>query len=442
MSASLGEQLGFWTVGPFACLLVAIAVLPMVAERWFDSNKNKAIVVAVFGLPTLMYLIVRFGDLGARSAASTGKDYISFIILLLALFTISGGIYITGNLVATPRNNLTFLLVGAVLANFIGTLGASMVLIRPLLRANSERTHAKHTVIFFIFVVCNLGGLLIPLGPPLFLGFLRGIPFTWYFRLWPEWILGLGLILAIYFALETHYYRREPALARRWDEADYVPVRIAGKRNILLFAAVIAIVALSAPLGRVEQAIHFPFVRELLMLACTVASLRFTAKGPRAANHFRWAPIVEVAVLFAGIFATMIPALALLEARGSALGLTQPWQYYWSAGGLSAFLDNAPTYLTFSAAAQGQLGLASTGALAGSQVAAGLAFSPAQFLAAISCGSVMMGAITYIGNAPNLAVRAVASHSGLKMPSFFGYMKYSLAILLPVFAIVTAVFFI
>ena len=226
------------------------------------------------------------------------------------------------------------------------------------------------------------------------------------------------------------------------DEADYGPMRLVGKLNIVLFAAVIAIVMLSGSLSRAGAIIHLPFLREVLLVALIFVSLKVAPRGPRAANHFRWTPMVEVGVLFAGIFATMIPALALLEARGAALGLSQPWHYYWAAGGLSAFLDNAPTYLTFTAAAQGQLGIASTGALTATQVASGLAFSPAQFLAAISCGSVMMGAITYIGNAPNLAVRAIAEHSGLKMPSFLGYMKYSLAVLLPIFAIVTLVFFI
>ena len=434
--------MSFWTVAPFGCLLVVIALLPLVAEKWFDSNRNKAIVAGVIGIPTLIYLVAWFGHTGLQSAAAIGKDYVSFMVLLVALFTISGGIYITGNLLATPRNNLVFLVVGAILANFIGTLGASMLLIRPLLRANSERKHAKHTIIFFIFVVCNIGGLLIPLGPPLFLGFLRGVPFAWPLRLWPQWLLGVGLMLIAYMAIEIYYFRKEPVEARRMDEADYVPMRLVGKLNIVLFAAVIAIVMLSGPLSRAGAIIHFPFLREVLLVALIFVSLKVAPRGPRAANHFRWTPMVEVGVLFAGIFATMIPALALLEARGAALGLSQPWHYYWAAGGLSAFLDNAPTYLTFTAAAQGQLGIASTGALTATQVASGLAFSPAQFLAAISCGSVMMGAITYIGNAPNLAVRAIAEHSGLKMPSFLGYMKYSLAVLLPIFAIVTLVFFI
>ena len=202
-SLELGQQLGFWTIIPFALMLLAVAILPLAAGRWFEHNRNKAIVAAVLGVPTIVYLIAAFGHLGLERAAQTGEEYISFILLLFALFTISGGIYLTGNLVATPRTNLTFLAVGAILASFIGTMGASMVLIRPLLRANSERRYSRHTIVFFIFAVSNIGGLLTPLGdPPLFLGFLRGVPFGWTFGLWREWLLGVGLVLCVYMAVE------------------------------------------------------------------------------------------------------------------------------------------------------------------------------------------------------------------------------------------------
>jgi len=443
MNIELGNQLHYWTIAPFACMLVAIAVLPLVASRWFHRNRNKAIVSAVLGIPTLVYLLVRFGHLGLEVAATTGEEYVSFIVLLLALFTISGGIYLTGNLLATPRTNLAFLAGGALLASFIGTMGASMLLIRPLLRANSERTHTRHTAVFFIFAVCNIGGMLTPLGdPPLFLGFLRGVPFTWPLRLWPQWLLSAGLTLALYFVLDLYYYRKEPAEAKRWDVQDYVPMRLVGKLNLVFFALVIAAVLISGPLAHAGEAIHFPFLRDVLLVVLTVLSVRLGPRGPRAANHFSWAPMIEVAVLFAGIFATMIPALALLQARGASIGLSQPWQYFWATGGLSAFLDNAPTYLAFTATAQGQVGAATVGALASTQAVAGLAFTPAQFLTAISCGAVMMGALTYIGNAPNLTVRAIAEHSGLRMPSFLGYLGYSVAILGPIFAVVTLVFFV
>jgi Na+/H+ antiporter NhaD/arsenite permease-like protein len=441
-SAELGHQLGLWTLAPFACMLLAIAILPLVVCRWFESNKNKGIVAFVLGAPTVVFLISRYGHTGLHQTASTAEEYVSFLVLLFALFTISGGIYLTGNLIARPRTNLTFLVVGAILASFIGTMGASMVLIRPLLRANSERTHSRHTVIFFIFTVSNVGGLLTPLGdPPLFLGFLRGVPFSWTFRLWAEWLVAVALVLAVYMVLEIRYYAKEPAAALKMDMADYVPMRLKGSINLLGLALVIVTVLLSSPLARLGEDIHFPFVREVILVLLAVLSLKLGPRGPRASNHFHWAPIVEVAVLFAGIFATMIPALALLQARGGEIGLTQPWHYYWASGGLSSFLDNAPTYLAFTSVAQGQVGVTTVGALTSSQVVAGLGLSPAHFLAAISCGSVMMGANSYIGNAPNFAVKCIAEHAGLKMPSFFGYMAYSIAILAPIFAVITVIFF-
>ena len=444
MSASveLGQQLGLWTLAPFACMLLAVAVMPLACGCWFEHNRNKAIVAFVLGVPTVVYLVARYGHLGLENAAHTAEEYVSFILLLFTLFTISGGIYLTGNLVATPRHNLAFLVVGAALASFIGTMGASMVLIRPLLRANSERAHSKHTVIFFIFAVSNVGGLLTPLGdPPLFLGFLRGVPFTWTFRLWLEWLVVVALVLVAYMAFEFYYYRKEPAPARRMDLADYVPMRIKGSINIVFLVLVIVTTLFSVPLGRASEAIHFPFIREVIYIVLAVLSLRLGPRGPRASNHFSWAPIVEVAVLFAGIFATMIPALALLQARGGDIGLSHPWHYFWASGGLSSFLDNAPTYLAFTSVAQGQVGVDTVGALTSSQLVAGLGFSPADFLAAISCGAVMMGANTYIGNAPNFAVKCIAERAGVKMPSFFGYMGYSVCVLIPIFAIVTAVFF-
>ncbi len=438
----LGSQLGFWAVIPFALMLLAVAILPLAAESWFGRNRNKAIVAAVLGVPTVIYLIAAFGHLGLDRTGSTSKEYVSFIVMLFALYTISGGIYLTGNLVATPRHNLGFLAAGAVLASFIGTMGASMVLIRPLLRANSERTHVRHTIVFFIFAVSNVGGLLTPLGdPPLFLGFLRGVPFGWTLGLWREWLLVVGLVVAVYMAVEYRYYRKEPAAALRMDVQDYVPMRLKGGINVVLLALVILTVVFSGRLTQLGEAFSFPFVRELILVVLALVSVRFGPQGPRASNHFSWHPIVEVAVLFAGIFATMIPALALLEAKGASLGVAVPWHYFWATGGLSSFLDNAPTYLVFTSVAQGQAGAATVGALTSAQLIPGLGVAPTELLAAISCGAVMMGAMTYVGNAPNFAVKAIAEHSGLKMPSFFGYMGYSLAVLVPILLVVTAVFF-
>jgi Na+/H+ antiporter NhaD/arsenite permease-like protein len=447
-SLDIGGQLGYWTLVPFALMLLGVAILPLACGHWFEHNRNKAIFAAVLGVPTIIYLLVRFGDTGLHLTGKTVEEYISFIILLVALFAISGGIYLTGNAIATPRHNLAYLALGAVLANFIGTMGASMVLIRPLLKANSDRTYSRHTMIFFIFAVSNIGGMLTPLGdPPLFLGFLNEVPFEWTLRLWPQWLLTVGLVLLVYMALEIYYYRKEPREALCRDAADYVPMRIKGWINVIPLALVIATVACSKYLGEAGEAIGFPFVREVILVILAIISLRICPRAPRLANVFKWAPMIEVAVLFAGIFATMIPALALLEARGAALGLTQPWQYFWASGGLSSFLDNAPTYLTFTSVAQGQMAEASgqvfanVGALTSPEVISSLGFSPAQFLAAISCGAVMMGANTYIGNAPNFAVKCIAESHGVKMPSFFGYMAYSCAVLLPIFAIVTVIFF-
>ncbi len=391
----------------------------------------------------MIYLLARFGGTGLELVAKTAEEYASFIILLFALFTISGGVHLTGNAVATPFHNLAYLATGAVLANFIGTMGASMILIRPVLKANSERTHRRHTVVFFIFAVSNVGGLLTPLGdPPLFLGFLRGVPFAWTLSLWPQWLFSVGLLLLVYMAVEFYYYCREPKEALRQDLADHVPMRLQGGVNLVLLVMVIVTVLFSEILGEWGKAFHFPYLREVILVVFAVASLRLCPRGPRTCNNFSWRPMTEVAVLFAGIFATMIPALALLQARGASLGLTQPWQFFWATGGLSAFLDNAPAYLTLASVAQSQVGAATVGALTSTQVVAGLGYSAADFLGAISCGAVMMGAMTYIGNAPNFAVKAIAEHSGLKMPSFFHFMCYSIAVLGPILALTTLIFFV
>ena len=440
---TLGDDLGLWLIAPFAGMLFCIAVLPLAAPKWFEVLRNKALVAAVFGIPVIVYLVLRQGHPGRESVLATAEEYVSFIVLLLALFAISGGIYLTGDPLGTPRNNLVFLAVGAVLANFVGTTGAAMLLVRPLLRANSERTKVRHIFIFLIFIVCNLGGLLTPLGdPPLFLGFLNGVSFTWTLRLWPQWLLVNGLILAVFFVMDTYYYRKEPAAAIAADEAEFVPIRLLGKVNILLLGGVIAAVVLSQPLAEMGKALHFPFLRELVMLAMVALSLRYGPAEPRILNRFSWEPIGEVAIVFAGIFATMVPALAILEAHGHELGLTLPWQYFWTTGVLSGVLDNAPTYLTFTSAAQGYLGIPTTGGLMSAQTMPGFAAAPAAFLAAISCGAVFMGALTYIGNAPNFMVRSIAEEHGVSMPNFFHYMAWSAVVLLPVFVLVTVVFFV
>jgi Na+/H+ antiporter NhaD/arsenite permease-like protein len=396
-------------------MLLAIALGPLWAPRRWESNGNKLAVSTLLGLPILvMYLGRRPGALGAMA-----EEYVSFIVLLAGLYVISGGILLRGDLEATPRTNVAFLALGSVLASFIGTTGASMLLIRPLLQTNRERTYVRHTVIFFIFLVSNIGGMLTPLGdPPLFLGHLQGVPFVWTFRLLAPWGLQVALLLTLYFVWDTRQYENEPIGARRRDRAQVEPLRLSGALNFVALGLVVLTVA----------CVHAPW-REAAIVFLAALSLWRTPRAIRQANGFTAHPIVEVAVLFFGIFLTMIPALELLRLRGSELGVREPWHFFWATGLLSSFLDNAPTYLVFLALGQ-SLGLA--------QEVVGV---PHAILAAISVGAVSMGANSYIGNAPNFMVKSIAEEQGVKMPSFFGYMLYSGAILLPLFVLVTVVFF-
>jgi len=400
---------------PFAAMLLAIAILPLFAPGLWESNLRKLAVGAVLGLPVLV-LYVRHDP---AALWHTAGDYLSFMALLASLFVISGGVLVTGDIEARPAVNTAFLAVGAVLASLVGTTGASVLLIRPLLATNQERRHVAHTVVFFIFVVSNVGGCLTPLGdPPLFLGYLLGVPFAWTLRLAPHWLLANGMILTVYYFWDRRAHAREDKAAIALDAAAVRPIRVTGKRNVIFLLAVVASVAfLRAP------------YRELAMVAVSALSLALTSRAVREANRFTFHAIAEVAALFAGIFVTMLPALDVLHAHGRDLGLTQPWHFFWSAGLLSSFLDNAPTYLTFVAIAQ-SLGLP-----------AEVAGMTHQVLAAISAGAVFMGANTYIGNGPNFMVRSIAEERGIKMPSFLGYMAYSGAVLIPVFIVITLVFF-
>jgi Na+/H+ antiporter NhaD/arsenite permease-like protein len=439
----LGDELSPWLIAPFLGIVLCIAVLPLATPHWFDRLRNKGIVAAVFGVPVVLYIAVGFGNAGRVEVLRTAQDYVSFIILLAALYVISGGIYLTGDPLGTPGNNLAFLVVGAVLANFVGTTGAAILLVRPMLRANSERTHVRHLFVFLIFVVCNIGGLLTPLGdPPLFLGFLRGVDFFWTLRLLPQWLVATGLVLLVFWFVESRYYRREPASALAADKAQYVPVRLVGGVNILFLVGVLLTVLLSAQLDDLGMGVGVPFLRALLLDVLIFLSLWLGPKEPRALNKFSWRPIGEVAVIFAGIFASMVPALAILEARGGELGIARPWQFFWGSGLLSSFLDNAPTYLSFTALAQGVTGAPDTAGLMSTQVVPSIGIAPAALLAAISCGSVFMGANSYIGNAPNFMVKSIAEESGVDMPHFFHYMGWSAAVLIPIFAVVTILFFI
>ena len=400
---------------PFVAMLLSIAILPLAAPHFWESNLRKLAVAALLSTPVLaLYLRER-----PTSLVEAAADYASFIVLLGALFVISGGIFMEGDLEATPRTNAAFLGLGALLASFIGTTGASMLLIRPLLQTNRERKHVAHTVVFFIFLVSNIGGCLTPLGdPPLFLGYLIGVPFTWTFRLFVPWLFTVSLVLAIYVIWDRRAHGREERRDLKRDFYEVRPLRIAGKENLALLGGVLlAVAGLRAPW------------REATIVALALVSLATTDRELRKANHFTLHPILEVAALFAGIFVTMLPALHILQARGAELGVREPWHFFWATGTLSSFLDNAPTYLTFLALAR-SLGLP-----------AEVVGVPHALLAAISLGAVFMGANTYIGNGPNFMVRSIAEQRGVKMPSFGGYMLYSGAVLIPVFVVVTIVFF-
>lgn len=410
----LGQSLSLWAVVPFAGLLLSIALLPLRAPHFWENHKNKALVAFLWSLPIAVYFLFQ----APHELILSMKDYSSFLLLLTALFIISGGIVLRGDLKATPEVNTLFLLIGAVLANFIGTTGASMLLIRPLLQTNSERRRTLHIPIFFIFLVSNIGGLLTPLGdPPLFMGFIKGVPFFWTIRLFPIWAVMVGGVLLMFYLFDSYQYRKEECRDLIRDRRRVVPLHMTGTVNFLWIAGVIA-------------GMFLPFPRrEGVFILMSVMSLLTTRRQCRVDNKFNYNPILEVAILFAGIFITMVPALLLLNTRAAELGIAKPWQFFWAAGSLSSFLDNTPTYLAFFSLGQG-LGL--NGDVMG---------IPSIFLKAISAGAVFMGANSYIGNGPNFMVKVIAEEYKLKMPSFFGYMAYSFAILIPLYIVVTLVFF-
>ena len=445
----LGAQLPLASALPFVALLAAIAVLPLVAPRWWHPNGNKAIVAVAVSLPVLWQLGIAFGEPGRAVLAEMIHDYVGFIIVIGALFVITGGIHIQGSLSGTPLVNTGMLGLGAVLANLLGTTGASVLLIRPLLRANKSRRRTAHIVVFFIFLVANCGGLLTPVGdPPLLLGFLKGVPFEWTLRLWPQWLTMTASLLVIFNVWDQWALDREER-ERPGSQLEQVmvhePLRVRGGVSVAALGTVLLTIIAAgkaAAAGRPWAA----GTQEVILVALTLTAYGATASEHRERNAFTFGPIVEVAVLFAGIFVTMAPVLAILNgwsdgARtvlGMRFGVTQPWEFFWAAGALSSVLDNAPTYLTFVASAAGLEGVPAQGRFIGA-----LALDPgaARLLAAISTGAVFMGANTYIGNAPNFMVKAIAEENGIKMPSFFGYMAYSCAILLPLFVAITFMFF-
>ena len=430
---------------PFIGMLLSIALGPLLAPHFWEHHQGK--IATLWALLLLVPLVMSAGVASTSIAFihTMGLDYVPFILLLMALFVPAGGIVIRGNIHGSPLTNSFLLVIGMVLASFIGTTGASMVMIRPIMRANDNRRHNVHVVIFFIFLVSNIGGSLTPLGdPPLFLGFLKGVDFFWTTtHIFPETLFVGGVVLALFYALDLYLYRKEGVTR---DPTPDSPISVSGFINMILIGIVIAAVLMSAiwKPGAFFTLMGIAFegqdlLRNLVMILVVIASLLLTRADDRTENGFSWGPMTEVAKLFAGIFVTMIPVLAMLKAGTEGAfaplvslvtnldGTPNPAAYFWLTGGLSSFLDNAPTYLVFFELAGGNAQqLMTEGALT---------------LAAISAGAVFMGANTYIGNAPNFMVYAIARSSGVKMPGFFGYMLWSGAVLLPTFVLTSLIFF-
>lgn len=466
-------QVSPWMILPFVALLMCIAIGPFINRHWWE--KNYPVVSIGLGLVVVAYYLVGLDNAGRMLAS--GIEYVSFICLIGSLFVVAGGIHIRLRGKSTPLANVFLLAIGAVVANLIGTTGASMVLIRPFLRVNRFRIRPYH-VVFFIYIVSNMGGALTPIGdPPLFLGYLRGIPFFWVAeQVWGKWLLAMAGVLGTFYVIDTVSFRSLRASVRHEAEAGEETGEVSGLQNIFFLAVILVAVFVTYP----------PFVREALMVAAAAGSYLTTKKEVHRRNEFNFVPIREVAILFAGIFATMVPALDWLELNAASIGIRTPGQFFWAAGGLSSFLDNAPTYLNFLSA---QFGLfvspamveqvqqlvrthgADVSLLSGAnsaeiratyeillryhydQVAAGLV-APDQiatayllgnhplYLQAISLGAVFFGACTYIGNGPNFMVKSIAEHSGVRCPSFFGYVfRYTIPVLLPLFVILWLLFF-
>ena len=438
---------GLWGV-PFAGLLLSIALLPLLTPQFWHHHFGKitAAWALAFLLPNAIFHGPGVAVLGFMHALL--EEYIPFILLLTALFTVAGGIHVRGNLHGSPGLNTAILAIGALLASFMGTTGASMLLIRPLIRANDNRTHKAHVVVFFIFIVSNAGGSLTPLGdPPLFLGFLKGVDFFWTVsHIFPETLFLVGALLAIFYTLDWWFYRHREEIMQRDPTPDTRRIGFDGAGNFWLLGFVAGLVLLS---GFWKSAVVFNIagtdvglpglVRDAGLVIITFVSLKITSAKVHADNQFSWGPMAEVAKLFAGIFLTIIPVIAMLKAGtngpfGAVVsavtrpdGSPDPAMYFWATGALSSFLDNAPTYLVFFNTAGGDPQLLMT--------------TLASTLAAVSAGAVFMGANTYIGNAPNLMVKAIAEDRNVKMPSFFGYMLWSGAVLIPLFIIMTFIWF-
>lgn len=453
---NLGETLPIWSVIPFVCMLLSIAIIPLVKPHWWEHNLLK---VALFWS---VIFLVPFGFAYGASMLTFQVleiillDYLPFIVLLLGLFVAAGGIVIKGSMSGTPKVNLVMLLIGTLLASWVGTTGAAMLMIRPIIRANAWREKKAHVIVFFIFMVANIGGCLTPVGdPPLFLGFLRGVPFFWTMKLLPVMLFNIVILSVVFLIIDTMLYKKELAAGRMpatmQAGATKEPIKIEGAHNLIFIFMVVGAVILNGLLSsnpvfaNIETGelygisilgVVLPYTSIIQMgiiLLAAALSMKTTKKETREANAFTFAPIEEVAKLFIGIFITMIPALALLKAHGSDLGLAHPYQFFWATGMLSGFLDNAPTYLVFLTTAGGvhfPEGVVTT-----------VGTIPPLDLMAISAGAVFMGALSYIGNAPNFMVKSIAEENKIKMPSFFGYMAWSFGILVPTFILTTLIFF-
>jgi len=446
---NLGEILPLWSCIPFACMLLSIALCPLIMPEFWHHHFGKisGLWAATLAIP---FLIAFKGNALYEILHIVLADYVPFIILLWSLYTVSGGILLRGTLRGTPIVNVTILIIGTLLASWMGTTGAAMLLIRPLLRANDYRKNRTFMVVFFIFLVANVGGSLTPLGdPPLFLGFLHGVSFFWTFKIMPHMLVVAILLLVIYFILDIYHYRKEGVSAPQESDVKQ-PLKLDGMHNFIFLAGIIGSVLMSGVVDwgevntfGVHRAVQ-DWVRDGLLIIMGILSLVSTARRLREDNDFTWFPIIEVAYLFIGIFITMIPCLLILKAgpQGALAilvnGVTQPTHYFWVTGALSSFLDNAPTYLTFFNTALGSF-------YSGMPEAAAvplLMTKSAIYLKAISAGAVFFGACSYIGNAPNFMVRSISEEAGTPMPSFFGYiLKYALIYLIPCYVVVTLIFF-
>lgn len=426
-----------WMLIPFVVMLLSIAILPLLPKvgEWWEHNLHKLYVSLLLGTPVAIWLCLN--GMTHDLIHQMVYDYVPFILLLMALFVTTGGIRIKGDFVATPLTNTIILAIGWVLASFMGTTGAAMLLIRLLLDTIQQRKYRVHTVLFFIAIVANCGGLLSPLGdPPLFLLFQRGVPFAWWMQnMIGEWAVTGILLLLIYFCIDTYYYKKEPIVNIMADVREQRKLQMSGLINIFWLLCVIASTMFInktyiPAMGAENAPWYLRLLREWAFILIILGSWVTTKKQVRIDNNYSWTPILEVACVFLGIFATMTPALMFLQQH--PLPVTAPWQFVYTTGALSAFLDNAPTAMVFYATAT-TLPLAE-----GTATVANIA---PEFMKAISMGAVFFGSLTYIGNGPNFMVKAIAEQDGIKMPSFFGYMiKFSLIILLPVYIIVQLIF--